>query len=280
LIIGLPGETLKSFKRTVNFLKDHDLISNTIAFQFQLLPGTEFFHKKNLYGIKSLELPPYYVYETNTLSKEEMTECFRIFNLYKYGKTKKKMFYLGGVPSTQYDGYISPQKVRFENSKYEVPITKIFINTSRFHKNNTVSLGEDLKGKIANNVVIWIESINFKLDFADIKLFLKTLSSCNPYTVWNVFLYVNPPVSLSELIALKEILVKKEHFLKENVRIFVVISFENMSLLEDYRKSIPLNFWCIKLKRKENWKEKLIELVLKEVNLFYKSVFTGIMVYR
>src|SRR5262249_27595662 len=67
LIIGLPGDTRDSIRRSIHYLRDSGLYDETQVFNLAVLPGTAFRHEAPELGLEYQPRPPYYVLKTPTL---------------------------------------------------------------------------------------------------------------------------------------------------------------------------------------------------------------------
>jgi radical SAM superfamily enzyme YgiQ (UPF0313 family) len=74
LIIGLPGDTVESVRRGMQYLRDSGLYSEVQVFNLAVLPGTAFRHEAAELGLVYQDRPPYYVLETPTLDFGQMYE--------------------------------------------------------------------------------------------------------------------------------------------------------------------------------------------------------------
>ena len=72
LILGLPGDTVDSVRRSIDFLHRSGLYSAAQVFNLSILPGTAFRQEAEALGLKYQPRPPYYVLQTPTLSLEDM----------------------------------------------------------------------------------------------------------------------------------------------------------------------------------------------------------------
>jgi radical SAM superfamily enzyme YgiQ (UPF0313 family) len=72
LILGLPGDTVDSVRRGIDFLFDTCAYSETQVFNLSILPGTAFRREAEQLGLRYQPWPPYYVLQTPTLSMEDM----------------------------------------------------------------------------------------------------------------------------------------------------------------------------------------------------------------
>ncbi|MCU0584789.1 MAG: radical SAM protein [Desulfobacterales bacterium] len=71
LIIGLPGDDLAGFMRSVDFVADHDLAADVQIFPLSVLPGTRFRQRRRELGLQFEPHPPYTVTATPSFSPEE-----------------------------------------------------------------------------------------------------------------------------------------------------------------------------------------------------------------
>ena len=71
LIIGLPGDDLAGFMRSVDFVADHDLSEDVQIFPLAVLPGTRFRRRRRQLGLRCEAHPPYTVTATSTFSPED-----------------------------------------------------------------------------------------------------------------------------------------------------------------------------------------------------------------
>jgi MoaA/NifB/PqqE/SkfB family radical SAM enzyme len=72
LIIGLPGDTRDSIRRSLSYLRDSHLYDETQVFNLAVLPGTAFRHEARELGLEFQERPPYYVLRTPTLELADL----------------------------------------------------------------------------------------------------------------------------------------------------------------------------------------------------------------
>jgi hypothetical protein len=74
LIIGLPGDTIDSARRGMEYLRETRLYSEVQVFNLAVLPGTAFRHEAAGLGLVYQDRPPYYVLETPTMDFGQMYE--------------------------------------------------------------------------------------------------------------------------------------------------------------------------------------------------------------
>lgn len=72
LIIGLPGDTRDSIRRSFSYLHESGLYDEVQVFNLSVLPGTAFRHEAAELGLEFQARPPYYVLNTPTLDLEDL----------------------------------------------------------------------------------------------------------------------------------------------------------------------------------------------------------------
>jgi radical SAM superfamily enzyme YgiQ (UPF0313 family) len=72
LIIGLPGDTVDSVRRGIEYVRNSGLYTQVQVFNLAILPGTSFRQEAAQLGLRYQDRPPYYVLETPTLSTQQM----------------------------------------------------------------------------------------------------------------------------------------------------------------------------------------------------------------
>jgi hypothetical protein len=78
LIIGLPGDTIDSVRRGIDYVHASGLYSEVQVFNLAVLPGTAFRQEAEQLGLVYQDRPPYYVLETPTLRLEQMYELMEV----------------------------------------------------------------------------------------------------------------------------------------------------------------------------------------------------------
>jgi radical SAM superfamily enzyme YgiQ (UPF0313 family) len=85
LIIGLPGDTVDSVRRGLDYLHGNRFFSSIQVFNLAILPGTAFRSEAEQLGLQYQQRTPYYVLRTPTLDlptmSELMTEAQEMFDI-------------------------------------------------------------------------------------------------------------------------------------------------------------------------------------------------------
>ena len=74
LILGLPGDTLESVRRGIDYLDRQRPFSELQIFHLSILPGTAFRQEAEPLGLDYQARPPYYVLQTPTLDMEQLRQ--------------------------------------------------------------------------------------------------------------------------------------------------------------------------------------------------------------
>ena len=72
LIVGLPGDTVDSVRRGIDYLHDSGAYTEMQVFNLAILPGTEFRQEAKELGLRFQPWPPYYVLSTPTLGLDDL----------------------------------------------------------------------------------------------------------------------------------------------------------------------------------------------------------------
>lgn len=72
LIIGLPGDTPDSVRRSMHYLHETGLYSSVQVFNLAILPGTAFRQEAQMHGLQYQSRSPYYVLKTPTIDLPTM----------------------------------------------------------------------------------------------------------------------------------------------------------------------------------------------------------------
>lgn len=93
LILGLPGDTFDSFRRSLEFALNLNPKILSI-FKLQVLPGTEIWNRARQLGIMYEEEPPYYFLQSKSLSFNELIQLQKIINSLSLFRTKRTIEFL------------------------------------------------------------------------------------------------------------------------------------------------------------------------------------------
>jgi radical SAM superfamily enzyme YgiQ (UPF0313 family) len=118
LILGLPGDTVDSVRRGIDFLVRTRAYSEVQVFNLSLLPGTAFRREAEQLGLKYQPWPPYYVLETPTLDVEQM---------YRLMEEAEEAFH------TEFDPLPPPQIGRWDEQSSRPDVRRIDLDAREEH---------------------------------------------------------------------------------------------------------------------------------------------------
>ena len=76
LILGLPGDDLAGFMRSVDWVAENDLQDDVQVFPLAVLPGTDFRRRRRELGLHAAPRPPYTVLRTGGFSPEDFLQAY------------------------------------------------------------------------------------------------------------------------------------------------------------------------------------------------------------
>ena len=88
-ILGLPGDTLEDFSKTLDFLMTHQLEDHAEIYPLSLLPGSALLSRAKKNGIFHQFLPPYFVLETPEMSSSDLSKAVLLIR----DKLGKELFF-------------------------------------------------------------------------------------------------------------------------------------------------------------------------------------------
>ena len=117
LIVGLPGDDLAHFRKTVDFVIENGLEEDIQVFPLYVLPGTDFRSHHRRLGLQFAAEPPYTVISNRTFSQDDIVAAFDYaeekLGLSLHPLPDLDLAYRGGVTEGQRgSGLVSPSGAR------------------------------------------------------------------------------------------------------------------------------------------------------------------------
>lgn len=165
LIIGLPGDTVDSVRRGLDYLCSSRLYSSMQVFNLAVLPGTAFRQEAEQLGLKYQPRPPYYVLGTPSLRLEVFYELMR--------EAQERL----GI---EYDPLPAPT-LEFDDEAFPCQVLRIDINSS-------VSTMLPPAGERAQTITLWLRSRDFHHDREVAASMVERVLADNPFTTLQVVL--------------------------------------------------------------------------------------------
>ncbi|HEY2760300.1 MAG TPA: radical SAM protein, partial [Pirellulales bacterium] len=181
LIIGLPGDTVDSVRRGIEYIHRSGLYSSVQVFNLAILPGTSFRQEATQLGLRYQDRPPYYVLETPTLSTQEMYDL---------------MAEAEDVFETEFDPLpeIDFQRSFLAATQEAAPAT---INSCKIDLDSLQSIDLPLSTNRSQVFTLWLQSKDFEGHRQKAAELVAQLLADNPFTT--LLIVVEPMCGLSQL---------------------------------------------------------------------------------
>jgi len=209
LIVGLPGDDLQGFSRSVAFVAQNNLQDDIQVFPLSVLPGTDFRLNSNKLGLRFNKSPPYTLIESSEFSNEDMLLAFDYaevrFDVVLYPMPDLDVSWkLGSDRMTA-----TPQDLAVQIGK-ENYVAKLQLDSKR-----PLSELESLAKRLTHPYQVIIHSKLRDPDF--IKKTLKVLSTINPFAPLEI-IFLEPKGTPDTASFLSAVKLQRPHFLDQDLR--------------------------------------------------------------
>ncbi len=187
LIIGLPGDTRESIRRSLHYLQDSNLYDEVQVFNLSVLPGTAFRHEALELGLEFQPTPPYYVLKTPTLD---------LADLYQLMDEAEELF------DTEFDPLPDPQipnlalsrgtRPRCEAWKIDLDAECELLNGSADSKSSLPPPDERTQA-----FTLWLRANDFRHHAESARKLIEQLLDENPNTTLQVLLEPGDATSIT-----------------------------------------------------------------------------------
>ena len=176
LILGLPGDTVDSVRRGIDFLLRTGAYSETQVFNLSILPGTAFRREAEQLGLRYQPWPPYYVLQTPTFGMED---------IYRLMEEAQEAFGVefDALPPPRLD-FLDPQSVR-----------RVELDVGKGDGGRTVEASDAREGLSAVlppspslAFTLWFRSADFHRRRREAAAEIERLLADNPHTTLQVVL--------------------------------------------------------------------------------------------
>ena len=200
LILGLPGDTVDSVRRGIDFLQRTQAYSKAQVFNLSILPGTAFRREAEQLGLKYQPWPPYYVLETPTLDMQQM-----------FGLMEEAQQAFG----VEFDALPPPKIVRWDEQGSRPEVCCIDLDNSR---------GLTAPGETTLAFTLWLRSADFHQRRREAANQIARLLADNPHTTLQVVL--EPTGDLERLTV-------------ETLQLLLAACYESTTYLDRYYSMHP-----------------------------------------
>jgi hypothetical protein len=188
-ILGLPGDTLSSFRRTLQFTHEHSL--QPAIFNLSLGHGSRLRRNADEFRLRCDEHPPFYVYETNTFSRSEIEQVMRenIDSLADADQLADLQFPVSADRTCQTSA--SETAEQSTDLASEAPVTHVSVYASDMRSSRLqTSLRESLAEQLAANVtwLIRLDPVAVPGDMKWLEPIMLRALEINPFSSWTLFL--------------------------------------------------------------------------------------------
>lgn len=163
LIMGLPKQTINSFKNSYQYLIDQGVGDKVNSFLLQVLPGTDLSRRSEELGLKCTEYPPHIIQETPDLSPQDIKELIKIRSRFIVENRKKEIEF--DEISNDYIEKEQPisncERLRY-NSFLNLSYENINHQVRKYTFDNIGLLKADINKKILSRIVLDSEVFNDK----------------------------------------------------------------------------------------------------------------------
>ena len=209
LIVGLPGDDLQGFIRSVEFVAEKNLADDIQVFPLSILPGTDFRRESKKLGLRYHRTPPYTLVESAEFSADDMLLAF---------DHAEARFDVVLFPMPDLDVSWKSAKKTAEAMPKDIAVrigNEQFIAKLQLYSERPLSELENLSRRLTQPYQIFIHS-----NLADpevIKTAVKVLSAANPFTPFEVvFLEPEPMPSTPAIVSAAGL--RRPHFLDQDLR--------------------------------------------------------------
>jgi radical SAM superfamily enzyme YgiQ (UPF0313 family) len=209
LIVGLPGDDLQGFSRSVQFVAENDLADDVQVFPLSVLPGTDFRLNSRELGLRFDKSPPYTLIENATFSADDMLLAFDYaevrFDVVLYPMPDLDVSWALGKKTRG----ATPEDiaVKIGNQRF---IAKLQLNSKR----SLAELGL-LAKRLTQPYQIFVHP--GLADPGFIKAAIKVLTAANPFTPFEI-VFLEPGQVPDTTALLSAAKLQRPHFLDQDLR--------------------------------------------------------------
>lgn len=200
IILGLPGDSPSGFSKTMRDLKKSGAYSVIHPFTLSVLPGTDFRSQAKSLGLRFHDRPPYYIYQTNTFTRESLKDCLLEFE----AEFETELDHIN-PPSMVCDSDSIVRSIDAENY-----ISKWIVNTAA---RPSVQLAQSIAMKSTDPFTIWFKGALQGQVAGWACETMKIFCDLNPYTSLHIVTESDCPPDVQIIDELTDIIAQPDLYL-------------------------------------------------------------------
>lgn len=203
-IIGLPGESYSDYKATIDFLNDHH-VKYIEAFPLMIMPGTELNNMAESLELKHQNLPPYYLIETDAISRKEIADAKERFHRTPVQPSDIDYTFLSHLSGSIFDINVSDQQEIVSFSEVHA-FNKLIVDIKNGYNADGCDRDESGRANVKKALLetiperkvnapftAWFKIQSPEEDFPLIHSFLDRIVSANPFIIMNLIIDAEEP---------------------------------------------------------------------------------------
>ncbi|MBF0101231.1 MAG: radical SAM protein [Desulfobacterales bacterium] len=200
LIVGLPLDTPEGFKKSVDFLVEHNMTEDIQVFVLSILPGTTLRTQADSLGLSYNPLPPYTVVSTPSFTRQDIHEAL----MYAQDTTGINLF-----PESVLDLSMPCQSIRKKKQAIHTKEINGFVQKIVIQDNVDICYLVPFASKLTSPYQIFFLKPQEKTEYL-LKI-ISFLSSQNPFTPFEIVLFDPREFLLSSVLGAATI--QRPHYL-------------------------------------------------------------------
>lgn len=266
IILGLPGDNLNLYKKTINFLAEEDLIYATGGYLLRVDPSTPLAAILKGENAEYTKNAPHLIFSSNGFTFSELKEA--ISYTQQMGAKIVSEPLKNDTPPF-FTTFFKNGNIENTQAKESFPITKIIfnVNSGLFVYPKLKEIVQNFKCQISYAPTVWFRGRGLLAETEEIMDVIRALSRANPYNVWNI-------------IFEDEEIIEPDFVRKVDGNIFYYpnnLDYESIYLAQSYEKEYlrtSTRFYFL-IKNPEKYKKKLLNELRDLGHLYLEIVFNG-----
>ncbi|MFH0838776.1 MAG: radical SAM protein [Candidatus Omnitrophota bacterium] len=286
IIIGLPGDTIDSIKKTVRFAERYNKNGDNYFEILHVQPDTKLRKQAKEFNLKYLKKIPYYVLSTNKLSHSELkklsTLCFDNSRGYSQDNNTNFIPYhpFTKFPFLPEEDYREISKDILKTQEVDNIVSKIVFEIDKGKQTikQVKNLAINLRQFVTIDSEVFFKCIQVNHNYLLIREFLYQISKANPFSKFCIFIENDDFFEIKILNKLQQAIVHIPNYLeyrekfyadlsnvkttlqKCNIAILQLFSSRNLHNMKRISKDTQI-IWKILISQTTNWKAALLKVL-------------------